>query len=123
MNTETFTTGCGDWGDSWGMSTNTIGKLRTSDFITFEWKGWSQGRHGQKWNRGAYFVFTLNEDGFAVEIEKLHTRPNAKAITTAIAELRNIRIESIKKAERKVIREAKREAKLKAKENQLTLKI
>lgn len=48
---------CGDWHETWGMGTNKIGKLSieiiTDCPINFVWKGHSQGRHGQVWNRGA----------------------------------------------------------------------
>ena len=62
---------CGDWHLGWGLSgNNKIGKLRiVEDFdindvenAVFGWKGYSQGRHGQKGNKGAFCTFILKND-------------------------------------------------------------
>jgi len=52
-----------DWGDTWGLGTNKVGKLHliNLDTLTFEWKGHSQGRHGQKWNPGAKCLFQVTD--------------------------------------------------------------
>ena len=58
-----LTVQCGDWHLGWGYGGHDkIGKL-TLDPVnnSFIWKGSSQGRHGQKWNKGAYIVFTYND--------------------------------------------------------------
>jgi hypothetical protein len=52
-----------DWGDTWGFGTNKVGKLYLIDLenMIFEWKGHSQGRHGQKWNAGARCLFKVTD--------------------------------------------------------------
>lgn len=71
MATKRLSTSCGDWHLGWGLSGNDkIGKLSTEDKETFTWKGWSQGRHGQKWNKGAEVVFTLDGDNLDIISQK-----------------------------------------------------
>ena len=64
---DNYVTDCGDWHLGWGFGGhNKVGKLRMIDtpnkdgVATFEWKGRSQGRHGQKYNFGAFIRFTSN---------------------------------------------------------------
>ena len=65
-------TNCGDWHLGWGFGGNDkIGKL-TLDFQsnTFRWRGYSQGRHGAKWNQGAKAEFTLNDGKIKILSQK-----------------------------------------------------
>ena len=91
---EKITVNCGDWGQSWGLGTQTIGKLSTTDNETFTWKGHCQGRHGNKWNRGSEFVFKFEGDQI-VEVSLKGSRPNREAIlqveTTSYGRLSQIR--------------------------------
>lgn len=60
-----LTENCGDWHLGWGLGGHDkIGKL-TLDPLTnsFVWVGYSQGRHGGRWNRGAYIKFTVDSEG------------------------------------------------------------
>jgi len=77
---------CGDWGQSWGLSTNAVGKLSTEDQKEYTWKGHSQGRHGNKWNKGSEFIFKLN-NGVVEEVSSKGTRPNNKALHDGIFDL------------------------------------
>lgn len=53
-------TGCGDWYRSWGLGTNKIGKLYATETPgTYLWKGHSQGRHGQVWNKRSQILFSV----------------------------------------------------------------
>ena len=66
MSKKTKTIHCGDWHRGWGYGGyNKIGRLsclgvdpNRPGFFLFEWKGRSQGRHGQVWNRGARLEFS-----------------------------------------------------------------
>lgn len=54
---------CGDWHLGWGYGGNDkIGKLTVDHKGIFIWKGYSQGRHGGKWNYGAEVIFTLDDN-------------------------------------------------------------
>ena len=58
-----LTVSCGDWHLGWGLGGHDkMGKL-TLDTLnnSFVWKGSSQGRHGRKWNKGAFLVFTYTD--------------------------------------------------------------
>lgn len=66
---------CGDWWLGWGYGgRNKIGKLTKNPDETFVWKGYSQGRHGSKWNYGAYLHFRIFNDKVEV-IEKKGSVP------------------------------------------------
>jgi len=58
----TLTTGCGDWHLGWGFGGHDkLGKLELLPLSnTFMWRGYSQGRWGQKWNMGAFVNFTID---------------------------------------------------------------
>lgn len=57
------TINCGDWHLGWGFGgSDKIGRLSSEDGINFTWKGYSQGRHGQTWNKGAKCTFTLGKN-------------------------------------------------------------
>ena len=82
-------TNCGDWHLGWGYGgSDKIGKLSTEDGVSFEWKGYSQGRHGQKWNSGASVKFHYNEDGEIVEDERNGNIPRWSEIDKAAKELK-----------------------------------
>lgn len=63
---------CGDWHLGWGFGGNDkLGKLsidRTNN--QFIWNGYSQGRHGQKWNAGAELIFTIEKGEINVISQK-----------------------------------------------------
>ena len=62
---------CGDWHLGWGFGGNDkIGNLAIIDKDTFLWKGRSQGRHGQKWNSGAWAKFERKENRLEVTEQK-----------------------------------------------------
>jgi len=53
---------CGDWGLGWGSGgKNKIGKLKCEGENIFVWRGHSQGRHGQRWNKGAWVRFSVTQ--------------------------------------------------------------
>jgi len=77
---------CGNWGRGWGYGTfNKIGNLTLYPLENhFIWSGYSQGKYGNKWNRGAYVIFTLN-DGKVTELEQ-HGEVPDHATLRAVAE-------------------------------------
>lgn len=72
MSKNKLSTQCGDWHLGWGFGGHDkIGKLTLDPMLdSFHWKGYSQGRHGNKWNSGARATFTY-KDG---EIEYLNSK-------------------------------------------------
>ena len=80
------TINCGDWHLGWGFGGNDkIGKLSTDDDKVFIWRGRSQGRHGQKWNRNASCSFNL-KDGKVNIIESKGSLPrNTELVKSALA--------------------------------------
>ena len=59
---------CSDWQLGWGFGGNDkLGKL-TLDPLTneFIWKGYSEGRHGGIWNKGAFLRFTVLDNVITV---------------------------------------------------------
>lgn len=104
------TVNCGDWGQSWGLGTNTIGKLSTEDSKIFTWKGHCQGRHGNKWGRGSELIFEVKE-GHPVEISSKGTTPNFKAIKEGLRDLEDA-IEVVNlKAQQKALKQARQRSK------------
>lgn len=66
---------CGDWHKGWGFGGNDkIGKLeiiiQPDCPINFLWKGHSQGRHGQTWNKGARVRFMVIDDSLKLTEQK-----------------------------------------------------
>lgn len=66
---------CGDWHKGWGYGGHDkIGKLEiikeTDCPINFYWKGYSQGRHGQTWNRGARLRLMVTDKGLRITEQK-----------------------------------------------------
>jgi len=55
---------CGDWHLGWGYGGHDkIGKLSIElEPLTVTWRGSSQGRHGSKWNAGAFAKFEIVGD-------------------------------------------------------------
>lgn len=105
---------CGDWHLSWGLSDkNKLGKLSTEDLETFTWDGYSQGRHGNKGNLGAQFVFTL-DGGRIVEVSRKGSIPLLSEIYKAVEGLKALAIEVEQQAEKAKARKQRAEKKLKA---------
>jgi len=101
------TVNCGDWGQSWGFGTNTIGKLSTKDQETFTWKGRCQGRHGNTWNIGSISVFKF-EGGNIIEVSTKGMRPNRKALLEGLRDLQDkIQVQEFK-AQQKALKQARR---------------
>ena len=67
-----LTVSCGDWHLGWGCGGHDkIGKLTLDPLHnSFIWKGYSQGRHGGKWNKGAEVIFTYKEDKITIVHQK-----------------------------------------------------
>jgi len=93
---------CGDWGYGWGYGGNDkIGKLSQNEDNTFMWRGYSQGRHGQKWNMGAYFHFKMveGEPDFGIEeIERKGGIPQLRALKQGVKDLIDLNIKEEIKA-------------------------
>ena len=79
---------CGDWHLGWGFGGNDkIGKLSVNEDGVYTWKGSSQGRHGQKWNKGAYITFKLNDKDGVKVIESNGSHPRWTEIMKSVNEL------------------------------------
>ena len=78
-------TGCGDWQLGWGLSGyDKIGTLELEPLTnSFKWKGYSQGRHGSQWNKGAWFTFIVT-DGKIVEIDHKGNYPITDQLLEAV---------------------------------------
>ena len=100
MNIEEYTrVSCGNWHIGWGYGNNNkIGKLSKKDGI-YTWKGRSQGRHGQKYNHGAWVSFTVSEDSLKV-IDSKGGYPDNKTLIDGVVALE----QELKKAALKVQR-------------------
>lgn len=82
------TVNCGDWHLGWGFGGHDkVGKLSTENCKTFTWKGNSQGRHGNVWNRGAKAKLEL-VDGDVVVLEQQGSIPVRKELLKGIEELK-----------------------------------
>ena len=81
--------GCGDWFLSWGFGiTNKLGKLYKLDKDTFIWRGHSQGRHNQMWNKGTIVVFSYIDDNITIlEHNNKGTLPIKSELLKSIKEL------------------------------------
>lgn len=81
---------CGDWHLSWGFGTTKIGNLyKLSDNI-YLWKGHSQGRHGQVWNKGAYSTFSVKDNNInTIETNNLGF-PKTSEVLKAVEELNKL---------------------------------
>jgi hypothetical protein len=103
-----LTTGCGNWMEGWGFGDcNKIGKLTMLSDVDFIWKGHSQGRHGQKWNSGATVEFSLIGGKIEVKNSK-GGYPPVKNLLEAVEVLKRMKIEEIKKEQRKIQRQNKK---------------
>lgn len=83
-------TNCGDWHLGWGLGGNDkIGKLSLDvETMKFTWEGYSQGRHGQKWNKGANCVFVLCQEGADLELTSVNgTIPRKEELLRSAKEL------------------------------------
>ena len=70
---KTLSVNCGDWHLGWGFGgDNKVGKLYLNEDNTYTWKGHSQGRYGQVWNKGSYVNFKMveGEPDFGIEVIK-----------------------------------------------------
>lgn len=104
---EKVTVNCGDWGQSWGLGTNTVGKLSTEDRETFTWRGHCQGRHGNVWNRGSVSVFKF-EGGDIIEVTTKGTRPNREALLEGLRDLNDkIQVQEFK-AKQRALKQARK---------------
>lgn len=96
---KTYSTHCSDWQLGWGYGgNNKLGRLTLNEDNTYTWRGHSQGRHGRKWNKGAFLHFRLTK----LEIEVIDSNgqsPIKSEILDAVS-----RVERIKKY---AIRDAK----------------
>jgi hypothetical protein len=63
-----LSTGCSDWQLGWGLGGNDkLGRLTLEPLTNeFVWKGYSQGRHGDIWNKGAFLRFTVQDDKITI---------------------------------------------------------
>lgn len=78
---------CGDWHLGWGYGGHDkVGRLTDNGDGTFTWKGRSQGRHGSKWNYGAFVTFKLL-DGEIEVIDSKGGYPVTKELVTCAEEL------------------------------------
>jgi hypothetical protein len=87
-------TNCGDWHRGWGYSGHDkIGKLTKLDNgVSFSWNGYSQGRHGAKWNKGAFCCVDV-VDGELIFTNQKGSIPVRSEIIKSIKELNpNIKI-------------------------------
>lgn len=57
-------TQCSDWGRTWGLGTNKLGKLRRTDneVYPYEWKGMAEGRHNQVLRKTWTVMFNYKAD-------------------------------------------------------------
>ena len=86
-NTESFRVNCGDWHLGWGLSGNDkIGNLSRLRDGSYLWEGYSQGRHGQKWNRGAKLTFKVIDDNIEV-ISSVGNSPRVTEVLKSVEEL------------------------------------
>ena len=84
---KSVSTGCGDWHLGWGYGGHDkLGKL-SFDGEIFTWTGSSQGRHGQKYNKGAKLVFKEVNNAHEI-IESKGSYPEWKEIWKSVAEIR-----------------------------------
>lgn len=86
-------TDCGDWHLGWGYGgLNKVGNLTMitppdkKGMASFEWKGRSQGRHGQKFNYGAFLKFTSDGEKI-VKGEQEGSAPVQSEILKAVSVL------------------------------------
>ncbi len=78
---------CGDWHLGWGFGGyNKLGKLTAEQDGVFLWKGHSQGRHGQTWNKGAFARFRM-VDGRISIIEQKGSMPIFQEILNSLRDL------------------------------------
>lgn len=78
-------TNCSDWYRSWGLGTNKIGKLETTDIPgTYLWKGHCQGRHGQIWNRRSKTLFSLANGEITIIEQKGASLPDLRDVMEAV---------------------------------------
>ena len=78
---------CGDWHLGWGYGGyNKIGKLSLQDDGSFLWKGYSQGRHGGTWNKGAFARFSVL-DGRIQILEQKGSIPIYQELLNGLREL------------------------------------
>jgi len=95
-----ITVNCGDWHLGWGLGgKNKLGKLSTENLETFTWDGYSQGRHGNKENLGAQFVFTLDGERI-VEVSRKGSIPLLSEIYKAVECLKALAIEVEQQADK-----------------------
>lgn len=112
---------CGDWHLGWGLGgKNKVGKLSTEDLKTFTWDGYSQGRHGQKSNSGAQFVFTLDK-GSIVEVSRKGLIPLTSELLKSVESLKSLAIELERKELKSKATKARAEIKRIAQSNQTKL--
>ena len=95
---------CGDWHLGWGYGGyNKIGKLRAEGDGIFLWKGYSQGRHGRTWNKGAFARFRM-VDGRISILEQKGSMPIFQEVLNSLKELEA----KIQQAEAKAFRRDKK---------------
>jgi len=70
-----LTENCNDWHLGWGYGGHDkIGKLTIATnekkikINEFRWVGYSQGRHGQRWNKGANVIFSLIDNNTDIKV-------------------------------------------------------
>ena len=99
-----YSTSCGDWHLGWGYGgNNKVGSLSLLDDDSYMWRGHSQGRHGQKSNKGAFLHFKLVNSELEV-IDSKGYSPIKKEILDSVHRVQRIKKYAIQEA--KVKREA-----------------
>lgn len=95
---KTYSTSCGDWHLGWGYGgNNKLGNLTLLDDGSYKWEGHSQGRHGRKWNQGAFLHFKLVNAEIKV-IDSKGQSPIKKEILEAVSRVDRIKKYAIRDA-------------------------